>query len=175
MNAGAEARKVYDIETSPYMPHLSLLYSDISVEDRDMVRNFQAFFLFGSTLSIPPARQSHRPTNACTAKAAATTQCSWRQVSPLNRFQCGERPDTVDKQVHKIRSSLMIQVYADRGQVLQIVVHGGRRAFAMSVLCLNYSQHHVINRRHTDYPVQNLRLWQNAAKMTIVQAIQKCP
>ena len=37
MSAGSEARRIYGMEPSPYMPHLSLLYSEIPVENRDEV------------------------------------------------------------------------------------------------------------------------------------------
>ncbi len=37
LHAGTEARRVYSMETPPYMPHLSLLYSDLAPADRDLV------------------------------------------------------------------------------------------------------------------------------------------
>ncbi|GAX73218.1 hypothetical protein CEUSTIGMA_g671.t1 [Chlamydomonas eustigma] len=36
IHAGDVARKVYSMDTPPYMPHLSLLYSDIPAESRDL-------------------------------------------------------------------------------------------------------------------------------------------
>ncbi|KXZ43694.1 hypothetical protein GPECTOR_83g306 [Gonium pectorale] len=49
MAAAATARKVFDRTTPPYMPHLSLLYSDIDEAERDKVVKYERDRLYGES------------------------------------------------------------------------------------------------------------------------------
>ena len=47
MAAGAAAKQAFGVEPAPYMPHLSLLYSDIDIDQRKQIAEEEQQLLFG--------------------------------------------------------------------------------------------------------------------------------
>ena len=69
MAAAATAREVFGITTGPYMPHLSLLYSDIPQEERAKVGM--------GALSMPGPNQLKPRTQSQPTKRGGGPRSSW--------------------------------------------------------------------------------------------------
>ena len=60
MAAGATAKQAFGLEPATYMPHLSLLYSDIDVEQRRKIVEEQQEMLFGNNNSETALPENER-------------------------------------------------------------------------------------------------------------------